>query len=118
MQRDSQTKLLKKNMEKQAASAKELQHLQRSIPHYKSGLTRLQCRSHPLGAFIIVDSVHTGFETPHTFDNLAEGNHTVQMDYVSETGEIKSMKEEVELKKNKRVVCKLYFKTPKTLAEV
>lgn len=78
--------------------------------------TRLQCRSFPPGVDIIIDGEHTNEETPHTFTDLAEGEHEIEMQYVNPGGEIISKKESVELKTGRRVVCKLHFITPKTLA--
>ena len=116
LERTAQAEMMKKQIVMQAASAKKLEALY--IPGSSiRNMTRLQVRSYPLGAFIIMDSEHTGFSTPHTFDDLAEGKHTVQMDYVSETGEVLTKKEDVELKKGRRSICKLHFKEPKTLAE-
>lgn len=77
---------------------------------------RLQCRSFPPGIDIIIDGEHTGQETPHTFNNLPKGNHTVEMQYVAADGTIETKKENVSLKIGKRVVCKLRFIEPKTLA--
>jgi len=81
-------------------------------------MRRLQCRSFPLGLDIILDGKHTGFVTPHTFEDPEVGEHTITMHCVTESGEITEKKEKVVVEQGKRVVCKLYFKKPKTLAEV
>lgn len=81
-------------------------------------MTRLQVRSYPLGVAIIIDGKHTDFLTPHTFENLEEGKHIVEMHHFSEEGMLAAKKEEVELKRGQRSVCKLYFKTPRTLADI
>ena len=77
---------------------------------------RLQCRSFPSGVDIIIDGEHTEQITPHTFNDLAEGDHEIEMQYVNKAGEIISKKESVTLKLGKRVICKLRFIQPKTLA--
>ena len=77
---------------------------------------RLQCRSFPSGVDIIIDGKHTEQITPHTFNELAEGEHEIEMQYVNPGGEIVSKKEYVSLKLGKRVVSKLRFIQPKTLA--
>jgi len=77
---------------------------------------RLQCRSFPPGVDIIIDGKHTGQETPHTFTDLEEGEHEIEMQYVNPAGGIISKKEKVSMKVGKRVVCKLHFIKPKTLA--
>lgn len=104
----------------QESHKKELQRLSSSVPHRSNKkMKRLQCRSFPLGVDIILDGKHTGEVTPHTFEELEEGTHEVEMHYVTpETGEVKSKKEEVEIKSGTRTVCKLYFKEPKTLASL
>ena len=115
LQTKQQYAQMDKLMKKQVASAKELKALY--IPNsFNKSMIRLQCRSYPLGVDIILDSQHTGFDTPHTFE-LEPGTHKVEMQYVKETGEIASKTEDVELVKNKRAVVKLHFKEPKTLAE-
>lgn len=116
LQRDSQTKMLKRSMKMQESRHKELKGLN-TIPIFKRNMIRLQCRSHPLSLAIAIDGNLSDFVTPHTFDNLSEGKHIVEMHYFSEDGALIIKKEEVELKKNKRVICKLYFKTPRTLTE-
>lgn len=78
--------------------------------------TRLQCRSFPSGVDIIIDGKHTEQVTPHTFNNLEEGDHEIEMQYVTPEGGIVSKKESITAKLGKRVVCKLHFTTPKTLA--
>ena len=78
--------------------------------------TRLQCRSYPPGIDIIIDDKHTEQTTPHTFTDLEEGDHEIEMQYVTPAGEIVSKKEKVSLKLRKRVVYKLRFIEPKTLA--
>jgi hypothetical protein len=77
---------------------------------------RLQCRSFPSGTHIIIDGKHTEQVTPQTFTDLEEGDHVVEMQYVNEAGKIISKKEIVHLKTGLRVVCKLHFIKPKTLA--
>lgn len=116
LERTAQEQTLKKNLEIQKARHKELQRLY--IPNcFNKNMARLQCRSYPLGVFIILDSRHTDFVTPHTFE-LEPGKHEIQMDYVEPTtGEVISKKEVVELVKNKRSVCKIRFLEPKTLAD-
>lgn len=117
LERTAQAEMLKKQMVMQAASAKKLAHLYIPNTNFKN-MTRLQVRSYPLGSEIIVDGKHTNEITPKTFDNLTEGKHLIQLDYViPETGEVVSKKEEVELKKGKRSIVKLYLKEVKTLAE-
>lgn len=81
-----------------------------------SPTARIQCRSFPPGVDIILDGKHTGQETPHTFTDLAEGEHEIEMQYINLAGEITSKKEKVSAKTGKRVVCKLRFIEPKTLA--
>ena len=117
LEHTAQAEMLKKQMVMQAASAKKLEGLY--IPGSSiRNMTRLQVRSYPLGAEIIVDGKHTEKLTPWTFEDLEEGKHLIQLDYVvSETGEVSSKKEEVELKKGKRSIVKLYLKEVKTLAE-
>ena len=78
--------------------------------------TRLQCRSFPTGVDIIIDGKHTEQITPHTFTDLNEGTHEVEMQYVNPAGEIITKKESVTLKTNRRIVCKMHFVEPKTLA--
>ena len=77
---------------------------------------RLQCRSFPTGVDIIIDGVHTEQVTPHTFNDLEEGDHEIEMQYVNKAGEIISKKEKTSVKLGSRVVCKLHFIQPKTLA--
>ena len=77
---------------------------------------RLQCRSHPPGVDIIIDGKHTEQVTPHTFTDLKEGDHEIEMQYVNEEGEVISKKESITVKLGKRAVCKLHFIKPKTLA--
>ena len=118
LERNSQEKLLKKNMEIQKARHKELKHLN-TIPLFTRNMRRLQARSYPLGCDIIIDSTHTGEITPHTFEDLEEGKHIVEMHYVEPgTGEIIAKKEEVDTKQGKRVIVKIHFLHPKTLADV
>jgi len=78
--------------------------------------TRLQCRSFPQGVDIIINGKHTEQVTPHTFTDLAEGDHEIEMQYVTPAGGIVSKKESITAKVGKRIVCKLHFITPKTLA--
>lgn len=109
---------LKKKMTIQESSMKELQSSFTSIkvPHNKK-MKRLQCRSFPLGLDIILDGKHTGEVTPHTFEDLEAGEHEVEIHYIEpETGEVIAKHEKVNIKVGKRVVVKLYFKKPKTLA--
>ena len=116
LQRSAQMKMLKKNIAMQESRQKELQSLSSSIPYNKK-MKRLQVRSFPLGCDIILDSVHTNETTPHTFEDLDAGEHEIEMHYVEpETEEVKVKKEKVIIREGKRVVCKLYFKEPKTLA--
>lgn len=77
---------------------------------------RLQCRSFPSGVDIIIDGKHTEQITPYTFNDLAEGDHEIEMHHTNEAGEIISKKETVNLKIGKRIVCKIHFVKPKTLA--
>ena len=115
LERTAQERTLKKNMEMQKVRYKELQALY--IPNsFNKDMSRLQCRSYPLGVDIILDSQHSGFATPHTFE-LEPGTHKVEMHYVKETGDIVAKTEDVELVKNKRSVVKMHFLQPKTLAE-
>ena len=117
LERTAQAEMLKKQMAMQAASAKKLEALYIPGSSIKN-MTRLQVRSYPLGCEIIVDGKHTEKLTPWTFENLEEGKHLIQLDYViPETGGVVSKKEEVELKKGKRSIVKLYLKEVKTLAE-
>ena len=105
-----------KLMQKQATTAKELKHLN-TIQIFTRNMKRLQARSYPLGCDIIIDSTHTGEITPHTFEDLKEGKHVVEMHYVEpETGKIIAKKEEVDIKQGKRSIVKLHFIQPKTLA--
>ena len=107
-----------KLMRKQAETAKELKHLN-TIPIFRRNMKRLQCRSYPLGVDIIIDGKHTEKVTPWTFEDLDEGKHEVEMHYVEpETGEVIAKKEEVDIKQGKRAICKMHFKTPRTLADV
>ncbi len=78
-------------------------------------MTRLQCRSFPLGVRVIIDGISRGV-TPITVEDLEPGEHEVQMQFTEPDGSITSKMERVVVKKGKRVVCKLYFKEPKTLA--
>jgi len=77
---------------------------------------RIQCRSYPPGVDIIIDGKHTEQVTPYTFTNIEEGDHEIEMQYVNEAGTIVSKKESITAKLGKRVVCKLRFIEPKTLA--
>jgi len=79
-------------------------------------MCRLQCRSFPLGAHIIVDGEHTGEVTPFTFDGFSAGEHEIEMQSVEADGKVLSKKERVTLQEGKRIVCKPYFKQPKTLS--
>lgn len=107
-----------KLIKKQAGMAEELEHLTSSNCPSKRGTKRLQCRSFPFGAEIIIDGKHTGFVTPRTFENLEEGKHIVEMHYVDPgTAEVVSKKEEVEIKENHRLICKLHFTKPKTFRD-
>ena len=91
-----------------------------SRAHYHLNMgTRLQVRSFPLGCQISIDGKLTPYLTPHTFFDLSEGKHTVELHYHDpETNTIRKLHREVILKPVKRIVCKLYFKKPVTLAPV
>ena len=103
-------------MEMQKSRHEELKHLN-TIPLFTRNMRRLQARSYPLGCDIIIDSTHTGEITPHTFEDLEEGKHIVEMHYVEpETGKIIAKKEEVDIKQGKRAIVKIHFLHPKTLA--
>ena len=81
--------------------------------------TRLQVRSFPLGCQISIDGKLTPHLTPHTFFDLTEGKHLVELHYHDpETNSIRMLHKEVTLKPGERIVCKLYFKKPVTLAPV
>lgn len=82
----------------------------------RKDMSRLQCRSYPLGAHIIIDGEHKGEVTPFTFDGLPPGEHEIEMQYVEADSSLMSKKEKITLQEGKRMVCKLYFKEPKTLA--
>lgn len=77
---------------------------------------RIQCRSFPSGVDIIIDGKHTEQVTPYTFNDLEEGDHEIMMQYVDKAGEVIEKKESVTAKIGKRVVCKLHFIQPQTLA--
>jgi len=81
--------------------------------------TRLQVRSFPLGCQISIDGKLTPYLTPHTFFDLTEGKHIVELHYHDpQTNTIRMLHQEVSLKPGERIVCKLYFKKPVTLAPV
>lgn len=108
-----------KLMKKQAGMAKELERLTHSNTPSKRGTKRLQCRSYPLDAKILIDGEHTGIVTPHTFEDLEEGKHVIEMHYVDpSTAEVISKKEEVEIKKGHRVVCILDFIEQKNVSRL
>jgi len=81
--------------------------------------TRLQVRSFPLGCRIRLDGQLTPFTTPHTFTDLSEGSHTIELLYDDpETGTTRTLSKTLVLEHGKRAICKLYFKQPVTLAPV
>ncbi len=96
------------------------QQLLSSRAHYFLNMgTRLQVRSFPLGCQISIDGKLTPYLTPHTFFDLSEGKHLVELHYHDpETNTLRKLHREVILKPGKRIVCKLYFKKPVTLAPV
>ncbi len=91
-----------------------------SRAHYLLNMsTRLQVRSFPLGCQISIDGKLTPYLTPHTFFDLTEGKHIVELHYHDpQTNTIRMLHQEVSLKPGERIVCKLYFKKPVTLAPV
>jgi len=104
-------------MKRQAARAKVLElETFKSCSSYLSNMpTRLQVRSFPLGCKIKIDGELTPFLTPHTFNDLSPGQHVVELIHEDDNGK-HSLRKTVQLAPNQRVVCKLYFKKPKTLA--
>jgi len=91
-----------------------------SRAHYLLNMgTRLQVRSFPLGCQISIDGKLTPYLTPHTFFDLTEGKHIVELHYHDpESNTIRMLHQEVILKPGERIVCKLYFKKPVTLSPV
>ncbi|RKY41666.1 MAG: hypothetical protein DRP85_05415 [Candidatus Makaraimicrobium thalassicum] len=106
-------------MKRQAAHAKVLEHetFKLCSPYLSNMPTRLQVRSFPLGCKIKIDGELMPFRTPHTFNNLPPGQHVVELVYEDVNGK-RSLRKTVQLVPNQRVVCKLHFKKPKTLATI
>ena len=106
-------------MKRQAARAKvlELETFKLCSPYLSNMPTRLQVRSFPPGCKIKIDGELMPFCTPHTFNDLPPGQHVVELIFEDADGK-RSLRKTVQLAPNERVVCKMHFKKPKTLATI